>query len=294
MGFQAKLISILIQPEGGMQRGKTLDIVVAAEHVSILIQPEGRMQLDGRCQSYRGLVLVSILTQPEGWMQRGRRRSRPPGSSCFNPHPARRPDATPASRGEGKRIPVSILTQPEGRMQRPAMSLMVCNPSRFQSSPSPKAGCNGSCGHHITRWFASFNPHPARRPDATTNCRRWSAIHQGFNPHPARRPDATGAAGITLPGGSQVSILTQPEGRMQQRTAGAGLQSIKVSILTQPEGRMQPSRLRSFSPSSTFQSSPSPKAGCNTRLLFGFAAQGLFQSSPSPKAGCNPWAPRFG
>ena len=65
--------------------------------VSILIQPEGRMQ-----QTY-SLVISS--------------------SACFNPHPARRPDATVhvdvlKSLMKGSVRTVSILIQPEGRMQR--------------------------------------------------------------------------------------------------------------------------------------------------------------------------------
>ena len=112
----------------------------------------------------------------------------------------------------------------------------------------------------------SFNPHPARRPDATCHSAS-SVFHSGFNPHPARRPDgaahparrpdsvfqsspgqkaATRDAGCNLRRAgwrprSSVSILTRPEGRMQQcsgpRMALTG--NYIVSILTRPEGRMQ-------------------------------------------------------
>ena len=37
---------------------------------------------------------VSILIQPEGRMQQARKRTLDSIPTCFNPHPARRPDAT--------------------------------------------------------------------------------------------------------------------------------------------------------------------------------------------------------
>ena len=118
---------------------------VAPQPISILIQPEGRMQLPC-CIRYCA------------------------ADNCFNPHPARRPDAT-------------------------------------------RTSCESREG------ITSFNPHPARRPDATrTSCESREGI-TSFNPHPARRPDATAKPGLT---GlcyrlcyAGVSILIQPEGRMQ-------------------------------------------------------------------------------
>ena len=121
-------------------------------------------------------------------------------SSCFNPHPARRPDATGGGLGE---------------------------PTR------PAHPC--------------FNPHPARRPDATTLARSGQVGSQSchrFNPHPARRPDATWAygslTGRTILG--DVSILIRPEGRMQ--LAGSACWLAGRSLL--------------------FQSSSGQKAGCNS------------------------------
>ena len=127
------------QKAGCNQPGEQMDALFY--QVSILIQPEGRMQLS-YMQNGEPTHIVSILIQPEGRMQL-RRRSRP---RQFNR--------------------VSILIQPEGRMQ--PLSILCL---RLLSS--------------------GFNPHPARRPDATGPAR--SAPHKGrrFNPHPARRPDAT-------------------------------------------------------------------------------------------------------
>jgi len=75
-----------------------------------------------------------------------RRWSRRAGgyAAGFNPHPARRPDATPGR---------TCLTLPE----------------EFQSSSGPKTGCHLSAISYV-RLLNCFNPHPARRPDATRSC----------------------------------------------------------------------------------------------------------------------------
>ena len=90
---------------------------------------------------------VSILTQPEDRVQRegGGRHDR--SAAGFNPHPARRPGATGGrlrmmQTGED----VSILTQPEDRVQRLGRLISITVSHKFQSSPSPKTGCNpGMC-----------------------------------------------------------------------------------------------------------------------------------------------------
>ena len=139
------------------------------------------------------VVIVSILIRPEGRMQPGVRAVTNPSWVGFNPHPARRPDAT------------------TGRLRFSALL------RSFQSSSGQKAGCNRACETdrsslykvsilirpegRMQRWricsgfgpcWSSFNPHPARRPDATKQVRHLRAfIRYRFNPHPARRPDAT-------------------------------------------------------------------------------------------------------
>ena len=160
--------------------------------VSILTRPEGRVLLAGLRREGGGAVfqsspgpkagcykaveadaafrrIVSILTRPEG------RVLRPAAGGTaqlagdrFNPHPARRPGATPEScAAYADQIAVSILTRPEGRVLR-ATSITWRAPGR------------------------RFNPHPARRPGATRRAEPRAAIaSSGFNPHPARRPGAT-------------------------------------------------------------------------------------------------------
>ena len=141
--------------------------------------------------------MVSILTRPEGRMQSV------PGCNA-NP------------------MTVSILTRPEGRMQYPRRcGSHLLSHELFQSSPGQKAGCNrlpvGVPFSFNWRSVPSFNPHPARRPDAILAGILGVANLPGcFNPHPARRPDAIS---VTGDGASwpvhRVSILTRPEGRMQ-------------------------------------------------------------------------------
>ena len=162
-------------------------------------------------------VNVSILIQPEGRMQ-----------------------LLTGAEGMGTLRQVSILIQPEGRMQQCAVGLEFPPTQRFQSSSSPKAGCN------------------------CPPSRAWTAPATCFNPHPARRPDATYLA---------TQLHSYPT---------------TVSILIQPEGRMQPVTMKASSTSkSRFQSSSSPKAGCNSPSVSPVRCDGLFQSSSSPKAGCN-------
>ena len=173
-----QLVSILIRPEGRMQlfRGGR-NTVITVEGVSILIRPEGRMQQraclcvsppleyvfqsssgqkagcndrDSRFTTVRSKRGVSILIRPEGRMQLSFDELQPLGDhyKSFNPHPARRPDATyvaavsdmrtvkhwPFQSSSGQkagcntaiqrgiltepRLNVSILIRPEGRMQR--------------------------------------------------------------------------------------------------------------------------------------------------------------------------------
>ena len=133
-------VSILIRPEGRMQHPAGLRVGVGLPSVSILIRPEGRMQLFPRCPYHQG-------------------------QSRFNPHPARRPDATPEVCIISHIPTVSILIRPEGRMQLqllaqarevPQVSILIRPEGRmqphdllqyirlpwFQSSSGQKAGCN--------------------------------------------------------------------------------------------------------------------------------------------------------
>ena len=107
-----------------------------------------------------------------------------------------------------------------------------------------------------------FNPHPARRPGASSpELALQDGMSQGqrsFNPHPARRPGARAppSTGCDSQGQIRVSILTRPEGRVQVPIgAFIGVKQPCVSILTRPEGRVQGRglvrnglRLRGFNP----------------------------------------------
>ena len=158
--------------------------------VSILIRPEGRMQQVAR-KVYAESVGVSILIRPEGRMQPS-------------------PELVTA-----RSCVVSILIRPEGRMQLCSSSMKRVSPILFQSSSGQKAGCN------------------ARRRPVDWRGRR------GFNPHPARRPDATFAVNKATNTWWDVSILIRPEGRMQRARGVPLYRRLGVSILIRPEGRMQ-------------------------------------------------------
>ena len=117
---------------------------------------------------------VSILIRPEGRMQR---RCCPPAAD---------------------RHRVSILIRPEGRMQQ-VLTARYAMPTWFQSSSGQKAGCNLTNRICRPQSHQRFNPHPARRPDATG---KQGALvdhaSKSFNPHPARRPDATSSLRAVL------------------------------------------------------------------------------------------------
>ena len=147
------------------------------------------------------------------------------------------------------------------QLQRPNL---IEPANAFQSSSSPRAGCNVGHGHALDFVHQGFNPHPARGPDATRACTASSSWAPSFNPHPARGPDATATSEPDRTR-QRVSILIQPEGRMQRRP--------------RPRTRFRPPG---------FQSSSSPRAGCNYQS--GNRQESLtstFQSSSSPRAGCN-------
>ena len=188
----------------------------------------------------RGRSAVSILTRPEGRVQ-----------------PANSPNTTYPDA-------VSILTRPEGRVQRVGGAVIAglrrvfqsspgqkagCNTTtwaprrklrRFQSSPGQKAGCNcGICGVRETT-TVGFNPHPARRPGATFGGRFTPIPKTLFQSSPGQKAGCNRRpAGPLWLGIPAVSILTRPEGRVQQ-SAGQDRRHVDtVSILTRPEGRVQ-------------------------------------------------------
>ena len=111
--------------------------------VSILTRPEGRVLRTFVTFTTRPAQLVSILTRPEG-----------------------RVLLTEGSAG-AERSSVSILTRPEGRVLPIRAFGPMSYPTRFQSSPDPKAGCYHLHLPQVSWRVARFNPHPTRRPGAT-------------------------------------------------------------------------------------------------------------------------------
>ena len=182
-------------------------------------------------------------------------------------------------------VDVSILSQPEGRLQ-PESNNHLTRTGRFQSSASRKAGCNPiaptmSCTSSVFQSSASrkagCNSRRAQAPGAGRSC---------FNPQPAGRPAATPARDHHVHG-RLVSILSQPEGRLQPLSPiPAGLTG--TSFNPQPAGRPAATRLRGFTGSSSRCFNPQPAGRpAATALEVAKVNIALFQSSASRKAGCN-------
>ncbi len=112
----------------------------------------------------------------------------------------------------------------------------------FQSSSSPKAGCYVPGVDLLVCRFTGFNPHPARRLDATCSNQGYAAaLHECFNPHPARRLDATCMPYLRQSVHDQFQSSSSPK-------AGCYDYSVFTSLCQ-----------------TQFQSSSSPKAGCYAR-----------------------------
>src|SRR5229473_3377710 len=84
-----------------------------------------------------------------------------------------------------------------------------------------------------------------------------------------------------------VSILTQPESRVQRLLLFSIHDAKPVSILTQPESRVQPSCCGVSFSITSFNPHPARKPGATSQFSCLQASTCMFQSSPSPKAGCN-------
>ena len=187
--------------------------------------------------------------------------------SGFNPHPARRPDAMHL---------------------RPALALF---PALFQSSPGQKAGCNKVSMRSSMSSITMFQSSPGQKAGCNlVNSILPAALNHSFNPHPARRPDAIGGVacqGRMLCCSVFQSSPGQKAGCNWDPSRQSGSSGTVVSILTRPEGRMQSECARAVPPVAMFQSSPGQKAGCNHGSMAAAAWHWLFQSSPGQKAGCN-------
>ena len=111
----------------------------------------------------------------------------------------------------------------------------------FQSSSGQKAGCNLRAMPDV--WHLSVVSILIRPEGRMQQRSRWAAQDGGwcsFNPHPARRPDATDITYTPAQYALKVSILIRPEGRMQPlHRMEIYIMPKRVSILIRPEGRMQ-------------------------------------------------------
>ncbi len=122
--------------------------------------PDPEAGCDSGNTAHAATSAVSIPTRPGGRVRRG--CGAPPGVAvpCFNPHPTRRPGATPLRPcPEPGHTPVSIPTRPGGRVRRYDVG---------------RIWVGSSC----------FNPHPTRRPGATSRRRLIAAHSRAFQSPP--------------------------------------------------------------------------------------------------------------
>ena len=272
-------VSILIRPSGRMQRHTDPGSFNPhparrpgpRQAVSILIRPEGRMQLAIAAVWAMGMEFQSSSGQKAGCnfpidviIHR---------SSRFNPHPARRPDATliACSAHVGVVMAFQSSSGQKAGCNGHWITLRYARQALFQSSSGQKAGCNWAtpmryCQCHSVSIL--IRPEGRMQPPVSLTLTTWAG--SGFNPHPARRPDATTA---TPPCGPWEGGFQSSSG--QKAGCNASIVVIgcapPVSILIRPEGRMQLSRvLPQVHGEGTFQSSSGQKAGCN-----------LFRAGPS-------------
>ena len=278
-------VSILIQPEGRMQL-IAVDTKPMLPLVSILIQPEGRMQPRPSCMkrtasspfqssssqkagcngvaisTYNEMSLFQSSSSQKAGCNRGRKSGHDRCTPGFNPHPARRPDATRRGASVGRVEEVSILIQPEGRMQL----RLVAGPG---AAPAE----------------VSILIQPEGRMQRLGAARVLGEVLVSILIQPEGRMQPPWAQNVHVK--ARVSILIQPEGRMQLLEVVQHGGGSRVSILIQPEGRMQPMTAITLRRMASFQSSSSQKAGCNAPTKLSVTLKRRFQSSSSQKAGCN-------
>ena len=205
---------------------------------------------------------------------------------------------------------VSIHNHPEGRLQPPVGWLLAFRDFLFQSTTTPKDGCNplpadGVPGHLFQ---STTTPKDGCNSPLAVGSKLYSAV--SIHNHPEGRLQqryARRCGRIVL-----VSIHNHPEGRLQRRYGYCPHQRERVSIHNHPEGRLQHQRhqrrdaqvgvsihnhpegrlQRPYSPPGggrgvSFQSTTTPKDGCNLPRARLVQAALRFQSTTTPKDGCN-------
>ena len=187
-------------------------LLVRPIFVSIPTLPEGRVLLLGESAN-AVFQLVSIPTLPEGRVLPRRRRTAPPASMCFNPHPSRRKGAK-AFIGRWITCHTSFNPHPSLRKGATHIWLGVTAENQFQSSPFPKEGCYPDIIDFIENEIPFQSPpfpKEGRYRQLRFNCPTYSRFQSppfpeegcyhrrrpqadrgvGFNPHPSRRKGAT-------------------------------------------------------------------------------------------------------
>ena len=92
---------------------------------------------------------------------------------------------------------VSILIRPEGRMQPLRSACKRLASFSFQSSSGQKAGCNAGTCDAVLRDPSGFQSSSGQKAGCNRMNRILATNVSRFNPHPARRPDATGTTALT-------------------------------------------------------------------------------------------------
>ena len=189
LALPSVVVSILIRPEGRMQQVRVGVVGVDAVNVSILIRPEGRMQpLAGICASVDTYRFQSSSGQKAGcntlavW-----------------------------------RIVTSIVFQSSSGQKagcNPAGLTIASRAYVFQSSSGQKAGCNPSTSGNVLE-IPGFNPHPARRPDATGVPGMAETLRNTFQSSSGQKAGCNHLQIVVNEVAHPVSILIRPEGRMQ-------------------------------------------------------------------------------
>ena len=237
----------------------------------------------------------------------------PQATRRFNPHPARRPDATCTCARWRPPRPCSFNPHPARRPDATrSCGLVEPRPRCFNPHPARRPDATGVYSWGVFRVHQSFNPHPARRPDATIQHRQQLRVSSSFNPHPARRPDATRVrlrstmetsgfqsssgqkAGCNLPCGPAPTTAADRFQSSSGQKAGCNALRVRVvpvsvivSILIRPEGRMQQRALRATPRAAPVSILIRPEGRMQHSVVFNYSNVHRFQSSSGQKAGCN-------
>jgi len=219
-------------------------------------------------------------TRRDGYQQYG-------AIACFNPHPTRRPGATLtwASRCGAIRT-FQPSPDPKAGCDDTNVSTILASDA-FQPSPDPKAGCDAvhrATKHHcrgvstLTRPEGRVRRCPQSDETPLSGC---------FNPHPTRRPGATSVEVAGDAVGSEFQPSPDPKAGCDHRRGICEGCRECVSTLTRPEGRVRHGVTVTIYAMAKFQPSPDPKAGCDSWDRETRSSSPWFQPSPDPKAGCD-------